>query len=422
MGSRSGSRGRTPLLTLAGVVVVTIISAGTLVILPSEDRVDQGGLAALASTFPDPATLPVTVPFDYVDGHIVVDVTISSGGPTLPMVLDSGAPTILSAELAETFGQPAGTVSTSSVDGRAVDAKVVTIPELGIGGALFRDVGALSGLDVTEPGNPLACLGEHGFIGANLARAVWQIDYPDRELTIAPAVDGLDHIEGAIRLGFERASGASPSPLLGLPAGEGALTLLVDTGSDGWIIVNPSDLRAAGGRVPADAPALTTLSAGAGGSFADRLAFAMMDLDLDDFTLPSLLVATSEALPEGRGILGNEFLSHFVVTIDWTEDVIYLEPLSADIVPEVPLSATLTWRDGYVLGSLADGPPGAEDLTVGTEVVAIDGEDATGATFEDYCARFGRTGLDARELTVAGRPPVTLTVTPVEDFYAPLQR
>jgi predicted aspartyl protease len=417
-GPASEGRWRTSRLVPVAIVGVT---AAIIIGLVVAGRGDQGaGLTTLQSTTVDGATLPITLPFRHVAGHVVIDVTLGDDGASVPMILDTGAPTIVSSELAGVYGgEPAGTISTVSVDGQVTSNPVVPLPDLSLGGATFGDVGAV--VSLIEPGNPLYCLTEAGFIGANLMQAaVWQIDHGAERLTIASGVAGLDHIAQAIRLDFERASDASPSPLISVPAGDGSLTFLVDTGSDGWLVVNPADLRGTGIEVAADAPAMATLASGASGAFATRLAWAAADVALGDQRLVGLPIAASDALPEGQGIMGNAFLDDFVVTIDWGENTLYLDPLAGDPNPDVPMSVSPTWHDGYVVRSVVEGTPGTAGIELDAPVLAIDGEDVTSATFDDFCRRSAISTGAPYEMTVGGDQPIDVVAAPVDSFFDPL--
>ncbi|MEA2025777.1 MAG: hypothetical protein U9O18_03720, partial [Chloroflexota bacterium] len=349
-------------------------------------------------------------------------VALGGGSRTAPMILDTGAPTIVSGEIAEVFaGDVAGTIATTSVDGQVFTSDVVPLPQLAIGDAIFSHVGAVVG--EIKPGNPFYCISEAGFIGASLMQtAVWQID-PGSDpssgsLTIAESVDGLDHVDGAIRLDFARASDVSPSPLIKLPTGAGALTLLLDTGSDGWLAVHPDDLADAGVALPDDAPSMSVLGRGTAGPFTTRLEWSAVDVGLGDEVM-RLPLAASAALPPGQGIAGVDFLSRFVVTVDWPGDAVYLDPI-AEVAPSIPASASLSWDNGYVVGSYAEGLSANDGLELGADVTAIDGIDVTRAPFDDFCTRLTAEDAATYEMTVAGDVPTTVEVTRVEDFLEPL--
>ncbi len=408
--SATSGRWRTSLLVpLAIVLVVGGILAGIVFVARQEH---DSGVAVLAGGSVDVTTLPVTVPYREVAGAIVIDVTLGEGSRTVPMILDTGAPTIISEPVAEAFaGDAAGTVSSTSVDGQVFSNEVVVLPQLAIGGAVFSDVGAV--VDQLEPGNPFYCLSEAGFIGASLMRtAVWQIDPQDGVVRIARSTDGLDHVDAAIGLAFTPASDLSPSPLLELPVGDGRLTVLLDSGSDGWLAANPADLAELGVTIPEDAPSMAILGTTATASAVTRASW--VEAGPGGGGLP---VAAMELLPPGQANAGTDYLSRFVVTIDWPAGMVYLDPIEA-VTPSIPASATLAWDDGFVIGSYVDGLPANAGLGLSDEVLDIDGEDVTGATFDTFCRHL--TGTPASyEMTVAGEPPARFQVAPVEGFHVP---
>ena len=404
--------------SLAVPVLIVAVAAGLIgaIVLVSQGQQDAGR-DALAATTVDAAALPVTVPYREVAGYPVIDVTLGDGSRTVPMILDTGAPTIVSAEVAEVFGSgSAGTVSTASVDGQVVTSEIVTLPLLSIGGAAFTDVGAVVG--AIEPGNPFYCLTDAGFIGASLMQTgVWRIDPGAGTVTIAASADDLPGLDDAVRFDFARASDVSPSPLVELPVGEGTLRVLLDTGSDGWLAVSPGDLDSVGGVLRTDAPAQEVLATTFEGITGSRIAWSSATVGLGEpRTMP---IATVDTLPDGQGNAGTDLLRHFIVTLDWGEDVVYLQPLDEAPAPSVPASASVAWDEGFVVGSRVLGQPGAEALELDTSVEAIEDRDVSRAPFDDFC-RHLLDGPDTYELTVAGEVPTTVGVAPVEDFFEPL--
>lgn len=271
-----------------------------------------------------------SVGFGLIGGTPTVRVELAGGDAPLTMLLDTGAPTTISEEFASRLSMPRlGAVPTISVDAREVVREVVSLPSVAVGDAVFTGAGALTGFTALDLASHRA--GVDGMVGANLMDgAVWQLDYGSRRLTLARTTAGLDHVAGAWRIPFVRASAASPSPIIELGIGRGVARLLVDTGSDGGITVNPQDLEGSGVELAPDAPASRTVAMGSAGPFEAGLAWSTADVQLGDHTIHDLPIATSDALPPGLGNVGSAFLEQFVPTIDWTEDVLYLDPLGGD--------------------------------------------------------------------------------------------
>jgi predicted aspartyl protease len=416
--SKPSHRLRNSAIVIAAVAVLLVAGVIASVILASEDR--EGAGAALKGTTVDASSLPVTVPFDVIAGHLVVDADLVGIDEPVKLVVDSGAPTILSTDVADQAGgEVLGHLSTIAIDGSVTQEEVVSVAELSLGGATFTDVGSVKGF--LGPDNPLSCISPNGLIGASLMKeAVWQFDYGAEQMTIAATVDGLDHIEGAIAVGFSAASPISPSPLLTFSSGDEALTFLLDTGSDGSLTINPADLAGIGTAVDVAGPALSLQAAGAAGSFDARLLYDDVDLALGDQQLDGFPVATFESLEAGQGNIGNAFLLNYVVTIDWPEQRIYFDPRTDDSNPPLPPAARIGW-DGQniIVGSVVEGSDVAEaGLQVGQRIISIDGQDLSSATRDDFCELYVAPTSEEFELTLESGQ--THAISLVEDFFAPL--
>jgi predicted aspartyl protease len=413
---REGGRWQTSRLVPVAIVGLAIVLIGAIIV-GARSELDQGG-SALVRASVDATTLPVTVPYREVAGAIVIDVTFGEGSRTVPMILDTGAPTIITEDLAAVFAlEPVGTLATTSVDGQVATSSIVPLPVLHVGGARFSDVGAV--VRAIEPGDPFSCISDAGFIGSSLLRtAVWRIDPQKSEVTIAASLDQLPELDSSIRLGFEPSSSISPSPVVDLETGDGSLAFMVDTGSDGWIAANPDDLERAAIVVGDRAPTRSVLGSSATGQFATQIRWASANVDFGAGTA-AMPLATSDALPPGQGDIGTDFLSHFILTIDWTDDTIYLEPIDPGSGPSIPMSVALGWDDGFMVGSYVDGLAEGAGLQLGAPVAAVDGRDVTSAPFDEFCA-YLRARPEIQQIVVAGDALRTVDVEPVRDFYEPL--
>jgi hypothetical protein len=403
----------------AGTAATPAPTAAPATAAPSASQEASASASPAASKDPnrqgiiDPATLPATVPFTYNSNHVVVDVALGSG-EKLPMMLDTGAPLEISDEIAQAGGWPVVMQMPVVGGGNATSTRdVVGVDSLSVGDVKIEQVGAIKGW--VGPENPLSCVTEHGLFGANaMADAVWQIDYEAGTITVAPSVDGLDHIAGAQAVPFQPAPGLAPNPVIAIEMGSGALPFLIDTGSDLGIVAAPADLAKVG-ITPADGgPRVNARIAGNEGTFEVALDFVTTPMKVGDLEIVYPVGAGD--IVAGYGNIGNAFLSQFVVTFDWSTNTIYLDPIAADgSVNPVPVAgASLTWDGKSILvTSLAQGSPAAKDgLQVGDKVVEADGKKVS--TRDDFCA------------INAGTPPTKITtdkgktfdIGPVEGFYA----
>jgi predicted aspartyl protease len=376
-------------------------------------------LEALGSATTDASTLPQTISFRYVAGVIVIDVDLDGSGRTVPLMVDTGAPTNLSDDLVDELAiGAAGAIFENAIDGSEFPQGVVVIPTVSIGGARFEDVGAVKGF--LEPGDPFSCIVDGGIIGASLMKdAVWQIDYRAQELTIAPSIDGLDHVSDTTAVEFTVDFQESPSPVVNVLADDGILIFILDTGSDGSIAVSPQDMAVVGIEVREGAPAFTAAAMGAAGTFKTRLEYANVDLSFVGGVLEDYPLAGEETLELGSGNIGNRFLEDFVVTFDWPGRRIYLDPVATVPAPPVPASASLGW-DGeqFAIAAVTDGTALADaGISLGDVVVAADGQDVTGSSLDDYCPFFRREGPAEFGITLSDGQ--AFKIGPVEDFFDP---
>ena len=336
----------------------------------------------------EPGQLPATVPLRVVADHLVVDATFGTDGPHAFM-LDTGAPTDLAATLRDRVGGPTvSTIQTNPAGGVQVSQDLFPIEALSIGGLEVQDVIAIEGW--VGPDSPLSCITENGLIGANaMAGAVWQLDYQAGTAIVAPSIDGLEHIEGAIALPFQPTPGISPTPIVAIPYGEAGFAFVVDTGSDAGLIATPAAFAAAGIEVPADAPTERSRLSGAAGDFDLTIPYVTTRLDLDGVAV-EYPIAAVDIGTQGLGNMGNAFLGEFVVTFDWANRTIYLEPVAEDgmVSPPEHTTAGLGW-DGMrvIVSRIQGGSPAAEaGLELGAVVSSVDGRDVSAATRDDFCA------------------------------------
>jgi predicted aspartyl protease len=398
---------------LVAVLIASAILVGASALVSLTSRADPAA-EALAGSSVDSSTLPVTVPYREVAGSLVIDVRLAEGGPMVPMLLDTGAPTTLTRASVEAVdARPAGSIDVVSIDGQRVGSDVVVLPGIGIGQATFRGVGAA--VRELSPGDPAACFTRAGSIGASLMRdAVWQLDPAARRLTIAASTDGLDHVDGATALAFMVDTPASPSPIIELDAGEGRLRLVLDSGTEGWLAVHPDDLAAAGIPISADAPVQHLRSIGAAGPFETELRWTAADLALPGAAGPTP-VAAAAILEPGLGIAGLDLLSRFVVTIDWPARRLYLEPV-ARLAPTPPAAVSLGWDDGYVVGSFVQREGLPAGLQPGLPVTAIQGISTAGATRDAFCALV--TGDDKPAAVSVEGVDDPVAVRPLPGFFS----
>ena len=170
----------------------------------------SGSASADALGVIDPSTLPVTIPFTAPANHIVVDTGFGTAA-TFPMMLDTGAPLNVSADLVKQFAFPVIDTMDAAAAGGTVTSDVVGVDTVTLGGLSVAQVAGVSPWSTTRTRS--SCITENGLVGANVMKnAVWQIDYQAKTVTVTASTDGIEHVTGAIPVPMEAIQGIGGSP------------------------------------------------------------------------------------------------------------------------------------------------------------------------------------------------------------------
>lgn len=271
----------------------------------------------------DPRPL-AAIPFDFVRNQILIEVMIHGHGP-YTMILDSGVdPSAVDLTVAEELGLPVDRSQAGEASGAGNDRVLVYLAELtglSIGGHLFETIQALA-IDLQgfgeRLGRPL-----HGILGYSFlnSRAV-VIDYPAQQLHIygealpdRPIPDGIS-IPMTL---LENQPLLAPVLVNGYP-----LSVTLDTGSSlGLAVFDHAARRIGLDTLRSDAEPGTILGAQGEAS--------IMSATVDSVGIGPLFVyEPAIVFPEASrqdvdGNLGNGFLKHFVLTLDYVAKRVLLE-------------------------------------------------------------------------------------------------
>jgi len=304
-------------------------------------------------------------------------------------MLDTGAPSFVNEEIADAHGGDVVIeMATMAAGGLVQWSPVQAFPSVTLGGALKIDqLTANVGWSST---GPFYCITPNGLIGSQAMRnAVWQIHYGNEEITVAADVSQLDHVDG-IQIPFNiKEGGLSPTPLVELEVGNGKLLFIVDTGGGVPMTLNTEAIAAIGLELPEDAPVSAGKGSGASGDFDTAFSGMTVPVQLGDTEFQVTAVVGDGLAPTTDGNMGDSFLRNFVVTLDWSSQMMYLDPLfEGNIVPAPNAPSAGIAFDGEtvtVSGVAVGGPADEAGLEVGEVVTMVDGRDVAGISRDDFC-------------------------------------
>lgn len=363
--------------------------------------------AAPQTALIDPTTLPVTIPFTDRANHVIVEAGFGSD-KTYPMMFDTGAASTVSADLVKEYGFPSLGQQTADAGGGQITSDIVGIDKVTLGDLSVNMV--LGTSPWVDSKNALSCITEAGLIGPSaMTNAVWQLDYQAKTVTVTESTDGINHVQGAIAIPFNMDKG---TPVINVNVGSGQVPFLVDTGSSFGMVAGPKELQAVGVQPPADAPVQKQRLVGAAGSTDQTVPFVTTTVGLGDKTI-DYPIAVQDIIPN-VGNMGNAFLSQYVVTFDFPNKTMYLDPVSADgAVANPPVAGVSLGWDGTnaIVGSLAvGGKADKAGLKLGDVVTDADGSAIT--TRDEFCTALIKPALKSIT-TSAG----TFDAAPVADFF-----
>lgn len=280
----------------------------------------------------------IEVPFNFIHNQIILQPEIPDLGQ-VHMLLDTGTdPSALDLAFAQAKGRR---LSPLAETGTGAGTQAVTLfatdpLEIRLGNLVATNVTAL-GVDLAKVANRL---GQplHGVLGYSfLAKRVVQIDYPQRVLRFYP--DAATY----------QAAHPSPRPHAGIPmllwdnfplieqvyVNHTPIRATLDTGSSGALTLFPAAIHHLG--LTQTVPANPTSNAiGYGGreeqhkGRVDSVAFANVDFGPTEVTFVSSGNRAQTPLTERGGNIGNGLLKNCVLTLDYQNQFIFLDPPHAE--------------------------------------------------------------------------------------------
>ncbi|MEL6720326.1 MAG: retropepsin-like aspartic protease [Bacteroidota bacterium] len=252
-----------------------------------------------------------TISFDYATKHLFIDVEIA--GKTYNFLFDTGWDvTSISKELGETLDIK--TVAKQTVTGSSMEkhkTRFGFLPSLTIAEIDFQNIGVgmedLSFITSTRSDGKKV----DGVIGANVIKKLyWQIDYSNKTIQFSDQLKHLSIGDNAYQIPMIRKStynwGANK---IEVDLNNHPEQFIFDTGSSGGFTGNFQLYE----RLKSNDPSIEM----------NRQSVNIANLSLDTLKLKN----TSLSIEKGVSLLiGNDFLEHYLVTMDSDKNILYLVP------------------------------------------------------------------------------------------------
>lgn len=325
-------------------------------------------------------------PFQYSLGLVVFPVEIE--GETYQFLLDTGAPNVISTELAEKLAlKKAFDKKTGDSQGQKQSLDFLVIDTISFAGMDFVNFGAA--VADLKAVNEIRCIGVDGIIGANLMRrAVWKIDYPNQTIRVVSSRTQLQSDSLEFKIPFSPVLTGTPHVAMELN-GVKIKDVKLDTGSGGDLSLKSIDLEKIK-KKNTQMPTIKSYGTNSAGLFGAGEADTTTTVQIQSLKLGGLEMNNQliDFDPNGSRLFGTAYFKHFVTTFDWFEKELVLSPRST---PETTEYKTLGFGFGLkedtlqvrliVEGSAAD----SVGLKLGDQILSMDEMDLKSCSFETYC-------------------------------------
>lgn len=328
-----------------------------------------------------------TLPAHIISNFFVIE-SKAANGHVYRFIVDTGSTaTLVTPELARRFavkmkGPPPAKVAVRSANGGQIDLDPVTLKSITLGEATFERVPALVH-DLSSLSNHLG-VPIDGILGFPLFRnTLLTLDYPGERMTIAPSPVFPPPPKVEPHTSIIPFNGERNTPLIPVQMGTESFIVLIDTGSDGSLSLNPAGLHPRFASGPRPGTLISSLQ-GDRQQLTGRLS---QDVLVGSQVIEQPIVDLSDQLSS----LGGEFLRNFTITFDQRRrQVTFVRHTDGPVTMGPRLSTGLAfarspayWR---VVTVIPQTPTAGLAVQEGDLCVRINGETVDKWTFDRYAA------------------------------------
>ena len=339
------------------------------------------------------------IPLRYVNNLIFIDILIN--GKTYNFLFDTGA------ELSVIGDHIKNEIDYASITSAAVETSSMTskrqefveLGDLTIGKVTFERTGAVI-MDISHFNNYFGCRPIDGILGNNLMRkAAWQVDYENKKIMLCDNSAKLNVSEDAVRINLDDAD--TRNVYLDLTIEGVSSTFTFDTGYNGSIMSDSTmfnKLKAARsdlGYITQEGVFTTDVNGKVIGETYKVLAEEIqMEGGLDMSNQVVNLGGSSSSL------LGNKVFDDYLLTLDWSNNTLFLEKQKDLAVDEVsyfefhfsPNFQTMKME----IVNIVNEEFSTTSVSLDTEILAINGVDVSNFSLDELCTYWDEEGAKLR--------------------------
>ncbi len=357
-------------MTLFGLLVASLAN-----IVPAMAQESDFSRLLSAPLMIDRAEPVTAIPLELRGGKLFIDA--AANGATGEFILDTGSPTILSREFADTLGLEIVAQNTGrDANGTEVTMDFAILDTLQIGTVVFHDIPVLihdfSSLDMG------ACIVGPGILGSELfPGSVWRVDTEAGQLSVAAslaALPALDPVVSARLYDF----GYPHAPIVDYAVGDVSDKALFDTGSSAEVALFApvAEAMSVQGVISAGSAVTGTgyegESAGGLGEATTLTRFTLSEFRFDRESLGAVRAATRSVPPT---LVGAGILASHIVTLDYPDGQFLLSNRdnAAPGTAEAGYGLAFIGEDVRVVRLFDDTPAARAGVRLGDQVTAISG-------------------------------------------------
>lgn len=263
------------------------------------------------------------IPFEFIDNQIILQVEIN--GKFYPFIFDTGNDlTSIDLTLLEEVDYNSNKVNNEITDAAKKTRinEYISIKKLKIGEIEFENIGAQT-TDFSHFKQINACNHYVGLIGSNLMRkAKWQIDYQTKTIKITDDIKKLNVNKSATKFKTNSGNYGGADIKILLNGFEDEYTF--DTGSSSFISADKLLFDKINSKKKIQHTTRTGINSFTAHGFTTGTNYKSIinNIKLENIELSDQIVDFEKGQSK---LLGNEFLKHYLVTLDWNEEYFYLE-------------------------------------------------------------------------------------------------